>query len=127
MVLFAFKTLVGYVDSRAEGRSYARQPRVRSMPDGEEALGHLLVGDRSGTEAKARDDACGICGHEQTETFIPSQAVGPSNVCTTGEPSFTTALGIPDGHRRAVQGLVGASLGVHHLCQMQAYLLDEAH
>src|SRR5215207_4483828 len=126
MVLFAFKTLVGYVDSRAEGRSYARQPRVRSMPYGEEALGHLLVGGRSGTEAKARDDACGICGHEQTETLVPSQAIAPSNVCTTGEPSFTPAFGIPNGHRRAVEGLVWASSGPHHIRQMQGYLLDEA-
>jgi hypothetical protein len=53
------------------------------MPYGEEALSYLLVGDRSGAEAKTCDDACGICGHEQTETLVPSQAIAPSNVCTT--------------------------------------------
>jgi hypothetical protein len=65
------------------------------MAHGEEALSYLLVGGRSGTEAKTREDACGICGHEQTKTLLPSQAIGPSNVCTTSQPSFTPALGIP--------------------------------
>src|SRR5215208_636351 len=127
MVFLALKALVGQVESRGESRSHAWQPRVRSMAHGEEGLGSLLVGGRSSTEAKTRDDARGINGHEQTETFVPSQAVGPSNVCASGQPSFAPTLGIPDGHSRAVQGLVGASLRLHHLCQMQAYLLDETH
>src|SRR5215212_2241654 len=127
MVFLALKALVGHVESRGESRSHAWQPRVRSMAHGEEGLGSLLVGGRSSTEAKTRDDARGINGHEQTETFVPSQAVGPSNVCASGQPSFAPTLGIPDGHSRAVQGLVGASLRLHHLCQMQAYLLDETH
>src|SRR3712207_6007722 len=50
MVFFAFKALVGYVGSRGH-RAHARQPRVRSMPHGEEGLGHLLVGGRSRREA----------------------------------------------------------------------------
>jgi hypothetical protein len=95
------------------------------MAHGGEGLGHLLVGGRSGTEAKACDDTRGICCHEQTETLVPSQAIAPSNVCTTGQPSFAPALGIPNGHRRVVEGLVWASLGLHHLRQMQGYLLDE--
>src|SRR5215203_1183219 len=127
MVFLALEALVGHVESRGESRSHAWQPRVRSMTHGEEGLGSLLVGGRSSTEAKTRDDARGINGHEQTETFVPSQAVGPSNVCASGQPSFAPTLGIPDGHSRAVQGLVGASLRLHHLCQMQAYLLDETH
>jgi hypothetical protein len=57
------------------------------MAHGEEALSYLLVGGRSGTEAKTREDACGICGHEQTKTLLPSQAIGPSNVCTPSHPS----------------------------------------
>src|SRR5215207_1313364 len=96
------------------------------MPHGEEGLGYLLVSGGSGTEAKARNDARGICGHEQTEALVPSQAIAPSDVCTTGQPSFAPALGIPDGHRRAVQRLVWVSLCLHHLRQMQGYLLDEA-
>src|SRR5215213_8045115 len=125
MVFFALKALVGHVGSRGESRSHARQPRVRSMPHGEKGLGHLLVGGRSGAEAKARDDARGINGHEQTETLVPSQAIGPTDVGIPGQPSCTPALGVPDGHRRAVQGLVWASLGLHHVRQMQGYLLDE--
>lgn len=65
------------------------------MAHGEECLGSLLVGGRSSTEAKARDDARGINGREQTETFVPSQAIGPSNVCAPGQPSFAPTLGIP--------------------------------
>jgi hypothetical protein len=44
---------------------------------------------------------------------------------------MTTTLGIPNGHRRGVQGLIGQSLPLHDLSQMQGYLLDglsvEAH
>jgi hypothetical protein len=44
---------------------------------------------------------------------------------------MTTTLGIPDGHRRGVQGLIRESLPLHDLSQMQGYLLDglsvEAH
>jgi hypothetical protein len=61
------------------------------MAHGEECLGSLLVGGRSCTEAKARDDARGINGHEQTETFVPSQAVGPSNVCAPGNRGISGA------------------------------------
>lgn len=46
---------------------------------------------------------------------------------------MTTTLGIPGeaGHRRGVQGLIGESVPLHYLSQMQGYLLDglsmEAH
>jgi hypothetical protein len=96
------------------------------MPHGEEGLRHLLIGGGSGTEAEVRDDARRIDGHEQTLAFVPSQAVGPSDVGGASQPSFAPALGVPDGHRRTVQGLVGTSLGLHHVRQMQGYLLDEA-
>src|SRR5215203_6430927 len=56
MVFLALKALVGYVGSPGR-RSHAWQPRVRSMPDGEECLCSLLVGGRSSTETKTRDDA----------------------------------------------------------------------
>src|SRR5215216_39258 len=106
MVFFTLEALVGHVGSCGR-RSHAQKSRVWSMPHGgEEGLDHLLVSGRSGTEAKARDEARRICGHEQTEALVPSQAVGPSNVCETGQPSFAPALGIPDRHSRAIQGLV---------------------
>src|SRR5215217_5492655 len=97
------------------------------MPHGEEGLGYLLVGGRSGREAKARDDARRICGHEQTEALVPSQAVRPSDVGETGQPPLTSALGVPDGHSRAVQRLVGSALSLHRCRQMQGHLLDEPH
>src|SRR5215218_564709 len=126
MVFFALEALVGHVGSRCR-RPHARKSGVRSMPHSEEGLGYLLVGGRSGTEAKACDDARRICGHEQTEALVPSQAVGPSDVCVAGQPSFASALRIPDGHRRAVQGLVGTALSLHRCRQMQGHLLDEPH
>ncbi len=95
------------------------------MPDGEEGLGRLLVGGRSGTEAKARDDARGICGHVQREALVPAQTVGPSDFGQTGQPSRTSALCIPDGHSRAIQSFVRTSLGLHRVCQVQGCLLDE--
>jgi hypothetical protein len=95
------------------------------MPHGEEGLGYLLVGGRSGTEAKAGDDARGTCGHEQTKALVPPQAVAPSDVGVAGQPSFATAFGVPNGHRRAVQGLVRTFPGLHCLRKMQSHLLDE--
>src|SRR5215203_2008395 len=124
MVFFALETLVGHVGSRG-CRSHARQPRVRSVADGEEGLGHLLVGDGSGREAEARDDARRTCGYEQTEALVPSQAIGPSDVSLSGQPSTTPSFCVPDGHRRAVQCLVRTFLSLHHLRQMQGHLLDE--
>jgi hypothetical protein len=50
------------------------------MPHGQEGLRHLLVCGGSGGEAEARHHARGIDGHEQTEAFVPSQAVEPSDV-----------------------------------------------
>src|ERR671910_749829 len=123
MVFFALKALVGYVGSPGR-RSHARQPRVRSMPDGEEGLGHLLVGGRSSTEAKTHDDIRRIDSQEQTEALVPSQAIAPSDVCPTGQPSFTSALCISNGHRRTVQGFVRTSLSLHDLYQVQGHFLD---
>jgi hypothetical protein len=95
------------------------------MPDGEEGLGRLLVGRRGRPEATARDDARGICGHVQTEALVPTQAVGPSDVGQTSQPSCTSVLCIRDGHSRAIQSFVRTSLGLHHVCQVQGCLLDE--
>ena len=57
---------------------------------------------------------------------IPPQVVEPSDVGGAGQPSFAPALGVSAEHRRAVQGLVGASSDLHHVRQMQGYLPDEA-
>jgi hypothetical protein len=97
------------------------------MAHSEEGLGHLLVGGRSSTEAEARDDARRIDGHQQTKTLVPAQAIRPSDVRTTGQPSLASTLGVPDGHRGAVQGLVRTSSGLHHLCQVQSHFLNETH
>src|SRR5918995_5970306 len=95
------------------------------MPHGEEGLGYLLVGGRSSTQAKTRDDARRIDSQEQTEALVPPQAIAPSDVCTTGQPSFASALCVSNGHRRAVQGFVRTSLSFHHLRQVQGHFLDE--
>src|SRR5215204_2276126 len=113
MVLFTLKALVSHVGSPGESRSHARQPRVATVTHCEEGLGYLLVGGRSGTEAKTRDEARRIDGHEQTEALVAPQAIAPSDVGETGQPSFASALCIPDGHRRAVQGFVRTSLSLH--------------
>jgi hypothetical protein len=91
------------------------------MAHSEEGLGHLLVGGRSGREAKARDDnARRIDGHEQTEALVPPQTVGPPDVGVAGQPSLAPALGVPDGHSRAVQGFVRAALGLHTSARCKA-------
>ncbi len=96
------------------------------MPHSEKGLRHLLIGGGSSRETEACDDARGVDGHEQTEAFVPSQAVRPSDVGGAGQPTFAPTLGIPYGHRRAVQSLVGMSLGLQRGRQMQGYLFDEA-
>ena len=106
MVFEALEALVGNVSPR-EGRAHAPQPGVRIGPQVEERLRQGLVGRRGSAETKARDHPGGIDRGEQRETLLPSYAVGPADVGPSGEPSVPPALGIPNGHRRGVQGLVG--------------------
>ena len=65
------------------------------------------------------------------EPLVPSYAVGPADVGPSGEPSVSPALGVPNGHRRGVQGLVGRRPALHHPRQVQGHPLDglgiEAH
>src|SRR3712207_2565387 len=83
MVLDALKTFISYVRP-LRGKSYTGQPPLRPMPYGEEGLSYLLVCGRSRPKAKARYDSYGVDGHKQTETFVPSQAIAPSNVGAAG-------------------------------------------
>src|ERR671911_1267320 len=84
-----------------------------------------LVGRGGRAETEAGYDPCGICGGEQREAFVPSYGVGPADVGLSCEPSMSPALGVPGGHRRAVQSLVRTSWGLHHSNQMQDESLDE--
>src|SRR5215217_34297 len=87
MVFFALKALVGYVGSPGR-RSHARQPRVRSMPDGEEGLGYLLVGGRSSTEAKTRDDTRRIDSQSKRKpSYHPRLLLHPMSARPANHPS----------------------------------------
>src|SRR5215210_6448659 len=63
--------------------------------------------------------------------LVPPYAVRPPDVGLSGEPSLSTALCIPDGHRRTIECLVGMSPILQHLPQLHGDLLDglriEAH
>src|SRR5215218_9550284 len=91
MVLGALEALVCYVGSRG-GRAHADEPLVRAGSQGEEALRQLLVGCGSCPEAEAGYYPARVDGGEQAKALIPSQAVGPSDVRTTGQPSMPSAL-----------------------------------
>src|SRR5215217_6837580 len=99
MVFFALKALVGYVGSPGR-RSHARQPRVRSMPDGEEGLGHLLVGGRSSTEAKTRDDTRRIDSQSKRKpSYHPRLLLHPMSARPANHPSpwrFASLMGIAE-------------------------------
>src|SRR5215211_3920323 len=124
MVLGTFETLVGYVGTTAE-RADATQSGIRSGPYGEEGLGQRLVGGGGTTEAEASDYPCRIDRGEQREALVPSYAVGPSDVSLSCEPSMSSALGVPDGHRQAVQSLVRTLWSLQQSHQMQDESLDE--
>src|SRR5918995_6996009 len=95
VVFSALEALVGYVGSRS-GRAHADEPSVGLGSQDEEGFRHLLVGCGSGREAEARYDPGRVRGGQQAETFVPSQAVGPSDVRTTGQPSMSPALTVSD-------------------------------
>ena len=85
MVLGAFEALVGHVRSRAE-RSPADEPSVRGGPYGEEGLRQSLVGGGGAPETEASDDPGGIDAVSRAEAFVPSDAVGPTDVGVAGQP-----------------------------------------
>jgi hypothetical protein len=126
VVFGSLETLVGDIESR-RGPSHARKPRVRVGSGVEESLSHRLVGGGGACEAETRDDTFWAYGDQQPEAFVPSQAIGPSDVGISSEPSCATALCIPDNHCCAVERLVGAFATPQHLCQMQGHFLDETH
>jgi hypothetical protein len=124
MVLGALETFVGYVRATTE-RADATQPGVRSGSYGEEGLGQGLVGAGGTAEAEAGDHPRRIDRGEQGEPLVPSYAVGPSDVGLPCEPSMSPALGVPYGHRRAVQGLVRTLRSLQQSYKMQDESLDE--
>src|SRR5215211_6062306 len=124
MVLGTFETLVGHLGTTAE-RADASQSGVRSVPYGEEGLGQRLVGGRGGPETEASDHPRGIDRAQQREALVPSYGVGPSDVGLSCEPSTSPALGLPDGHRRAVQGLVRTLPALQQGHQLRDESLDE--
>src|SRR5215211_3480495 len=105
VVICPLKALVDHVGYRG-GRAHAPESGVRLGSYGEEGFGRLLISGGSGTEAEARDDPGGIDGGEQPEPLVPSQAITPTDVGTSGEPSVPPALSVPGGHRGAVQCFV---------------------
>src|ERR687892_246014 len=105
VVICPLKALVDHVGYRG-GRAHASESGVRLGSGGEEGFGRLLVSGGSGTEAEARDDPGGVDGGEQPEALVPSQAITPTDVGTPGEPSVPPALGVPSGHRGAIQCFV---------------------
>src|ERR687897_690112 len=124
VVLGSFETFVGYVGSRGD-RSYTGKALVLLSPHSKESLGHLLVGGRGGSKAETRDDSSGICSGEQRKAFVPSQAVGPSDVGLSSKPSMSSAFTVSGGHRRAVQRLVRAPSHLKKSYQVQEESLDE--
>ncbi len=124
VVLGALEALVGHVRSRAQ-RSRADEPSVRGGPHGEESLRQSLVGGGGGPEAEAPHDPRGICSSEQAEAFVPSYAVGPTDVGVAGQPPRAPALAVPGGHRRAIERLLGALPRPKEGRQVQGDLFDE--
>jgi hypothetical protein len=100
------------------------------MAHGEEGLGQRLVGDGSVTEAKPGEDArrVSVATSRGKPSYPIPGCVRPSDVVGgAGQPPLTSALGVPNGHGRAVEGLVGRALSPHRRGQMQGDLLDEPH
>src|ERR687897_1022969 len=124
VVFSALEALVGYVGSRS-GRAHADEPSVGLGSQDEEGFRHLLVGCGSVREAEARYDPGRVRGGQQAETFVPSQAVGPSDVRTTGQPSMSPALTVSDRHSRAIQSFVRRPLSVQDSDQVHDESFDE--
>jgi hypothetical protein len=91
MVLFAFEASIGYVGPQSR-RPHAPQPWVSFGAQGEERLGQRLVFGGSGGEAEAGDHPLRADRDQQAKTLVPSQAVRPSDVGLSGQPSSTSTL-----------------------------------
>src|SRR5215218_172199 len=117
VVFSSLKALVCNIRTRAS-RAHADESSVGSGSCSKEGLRKLLVGCGSSCETEARYDPGRVCGGEQAKALIPSQAVGPSDVCTTGQPPMPSTLAVADRHRRAIQSFVRRPLSVQHSDQM---------
>src|SRR5918993_1148061 len=124
VVFGPLKAFVGHVDPR-EGCTHAWEPRVGLSPHREEALGQRLVCGGGTAEAEAHDHPRRLYGGQNREALVPPYAVRPSDVGLPSEPSMSTALGIPDGHRRTIECLVGMIPILQHLPQLHGDLLDD--
>ncbi len=123
VVLKTLEAFVGHAVSRGS-LSHAGEPRVRMASGFEEGLGQRLVGGGGRPEAVAGDGTPRAHGHEELESLVPPQAVGPSNAGLSGQPPRAPALGVPDCHRRAVEGFVRTSPNLRRFRQTQGGLLD---
>src|SRR5215210_378242 len=130
VVFSPLEAFVGHVDSR-EGRTHADEPRVGVGPQREEGLGQRLVCGGGGAETETCDHPGRLYGGQNREALVPPYTVRPSDVGLSGEPAMSTALCIPDEHRRTIECLVGMSPILQHLPQLHGDLLDglriEAH
>src|SRR5215207_6258037 len=61
---------------------------------------------------------------KQKPSYHPRLLDHPMSACLA-IPSSAPSLGVPDGHRGAVQGFVGALLSLRERHQVQGYGLDE--
>src|SRR5215211_2131183 len=123
MVVFSLEDFVCDVGSR-EGRARAFEPRVGISPHREEGLGQWLIGGGGTPETEARYYPGGLYSGQEREALVPPYGVGPTDVGLPGEPAVTPTLGVPDGHRRTIECLVGMSLALQHLPQLHGDLLD---
>jgi hypothetical protein len=73
----------------------------------------LLVGGGSSSEAEARYDPARVDGTQQAKAFVPSKAVGPSDVSLPSQPSMSSALTVSSRHRRAIQSFVRTTTPLH--------------
>src|SRR5215208_4998260 len=112
VVFSALKACVGYVGP-GSGRAHADEPSVRSGSHSEEGFCHLLLGGGSSSEAEARYDPARVDGTQQAKAFVPSKAVGPSDVSLPSQPSMSSALTVWSRHRRAIQSFVRTTTPLH--------------
>jgi len=115
---------ISCISSRQVNDRLFNHPVHLSSSCGKEAF-QLLVGGRSSPKAEARYDPARVDGGEQAKALVPSQAVGPSDVNLSDQPSFAPSLGIPNRHRGPVQDFVGTSPSAQKRRQMQSGVLDE--
>jgi hypothetical protein len=124
VIVGALEPFIGYIGSPGS-QAHTDEPRIRAGSCGKEAFRQLLIGGRSSPKAEARYDPARVDGGEQAETFVPSQAVGPSDVGLSGHPSMPPTLAVPDGHRRAIESLVRVLSCLQKSRQMQEESLDK--